>query len=363
MDFEGARADLTAVEAGRVAVTIPADRGAAKFRQHFAFDVVGRVGDDVEVALENAGDCTWADAFAAPYRVFVSDGGPWRRAATSFDQRTLTVGHTLERPRARFAYYPPFPSSRLTRLRKIGRAAGMTVERLGVTPEGRPLERFLFGEGAGKKQVWVIAQQHPGEAMAGWFVEGLVLALAGGRSLARALLERATVHVVPRMNPDGVAAGNHRTTPLGVDLNRSWADPRAPIEVSSVRAAMAASGADVFVDVHGDERLPWVFTQTADAFSGRPQRIARASQRFERALSRTTPDFQTRHKYPYDPSGSPNLSFASNWAQEQLGCLAMVLEMPFSDHLGKPDEARGFSPDRARALGRAVIAGLLAAID
>jgi murein tripeptide amidase MpaA len=206
----------------------------------------------------------------------------------------------------------------------------------------------------------VIAQQHPGEAMAGWLVEGLVLALTGGRGHSKELLEHAVVSIVPRMNPDGVAAGNHRTTPAGVDLNRAWGIEDAPIEVRCVRDAMRASGAALFLDVHGDERLPWVFTQSADP-GGRSAAIAKQEARFEQAMTKATPDFQTKHEYPSSPSSKPNLAFASTWAQVTLGCLAMILEMPFSDHLGRPDP-RGFSPDRARALGRALTAGLRAAL-
>lgn len=361
-DFEGARIEVRGVKDSLAHLAIPPDQGAPRFRQHFAFDVVGRPGDAVGFVIDNAGDCTWADAFGGPYRVFVSNGSRWERAQTSLAGGRLSVRHQLTAPRARFAYYPAFPSSRLTRLRKLARVAGAKIDLLAETAGGRPIERFVFGdERTAKANVWVIAQQHPGEAMAGWFVEGLVLSLAGGRAAARQLCERARVHVVPRMNPDGAAIGNHRTTPAGVDLNRAWAEKAAPIEVRAVRASMLATGGDLFIDVHGDERLPWVFTQSADAH-GRPPRIGKQEKRFERAMSHATPDFQTKHKYPYDPMGKPNLAFASNFAQHELGCLSMVLEMPFSDHLGRPDE-RGFSPERARALGRASIAGLLAALE
>jgi murein tripeptide amidase MpaA len=362
-DFEGARIEVLGVEGTRAQVSIAADRGAPRFRQHFAFDAVGRPGDELVLEIANAGECTWGDAFGGPYRVFVSEGARWERAHSTFERGRLCIRHVLGSPRARFAYYPPFPSSRLTRLRKLSRAAGAKVEELAKTDGGRPIERFVFGDGqADKPKVWVIAQQHPGESMAGWFVEGLVLSFCGGRTLARQLLEKASVHIVPRMNPDGAAIGNHRTTPAGIDLNRAWSDASPPIEVRAVREAMRATGADVLIDAHGDERLPWVFAQAADTYGGRPPRIARQERRFERAMLHATPDFQTKHKYPYDPSGKPNLAFASNWSQNELGCLAMVLEMPFSDHLGKPDP-RGFSPERARALGRASLAGLLAAVE
>jgi murein tripeptide amidase MpaA len=362
-DFEGARIEVVSVDGRSARLAVPADQAAPKFRQHFAFDVVAEPGSDVALTIENAAACTWADAFAAPYRVYVSDGAAWTRAATRYARGELSVRHRMTGRRARFAYYPPYPSSRLARLRKAAKVGGGHIEKIAATPAGAPIEVLTFGaRGQGKKRVWIIAQQHPGEAMAGWFVEGLVLALAAGRPMGKRLLERASVSIVPRMNPDGAAIGNHRTTPAGVDLNRVWGAESPPVEVLAVRRAMLQSGADLFIDVHGDERLPWVFVQAADAYPGRPPRIAKLESRFESAMMTATPDFQTKHKYPYAPPGKPNLAFASNWAQDRFGCLAMVLEMPFSNHMSRPDR-RGFFPGRARRLGKSVLAGMLAAIE
>lgn len=367
-DFEGARIQVDSVDEARVTLSVPSDTGAHRFRQHFAFDLIGTPGKEVLVEIQNASACTWADAFGGHYRVFVSDGERWGRAATKLEGGRLRFSHPLRGPRARFAYYPPFPASRITRLRKIAARAGARVEELGRTPAGRLVERFVFGDDAGvaaasalKPHAWIIAQQHPGEAMAGWLSEGLILALVSRRGLARQLLERAVISVVPRMNPDGVAAGNHRTTPAGADLNREWASAEPPIEVGCVRAAMSKSGAALLIDVHGDERLPWVFSQSSDP-ARRPPKLSEQERRFEHAMLRATGDFQTKHKYPQSPSSKPNLAFASSWAQANLGCLGMILEMPFSDHLGRPDP-RGFSPERARALGRALVSGIAAALE
>ena len=75
-----------------------------------------------------------------------------------------------------------------------------------------------------------------------------------------------------------------------------------------------------------------------------------------------TPDYQTEHKYPHGTSGKPNMAFASNWIQGTFGCAALTLEMPFSDHRGRPDP-RGFFPARARRLGKKAIVGLTAALE
>ena len=58
-----------------------------------------------------------------------------------------------------------------------------------------------------KKQVWLIARQHPGETMAEWFVEGLLERLLDqADAVSRTLLQQCVFYVVPNMNPDGAVA-------------------------------------------------------------------------------------------------------------------------------------------------------------
>jgi murein tripeptide amidase MpaA len=59
----------------------------------------------------------------------------------------------------------------------LGRAdaSSWAVGDLGTTVEGRDLNVVTVGApGEGKKSLWVIARQHPGETMAEWFVEGML---------------------------------------------------------------------------------------------------------------------------------------------------------------------------------------------
>jgi murein tripeptide amidase MpaA len=361
-DFEGARVDLVGIERRRATLRVPHDANAPRFRQWFAFDLTSGLGATVEARLENAGECTWGDAYGGEYRVYASEGGAWFRADSKLEKGTLVVRHQLSGTRVRLAYYPPFPASRIARLRRRARASGASVVELGRSPGGRPIEHFTFGgPGPSLRDVWFIAQQHPGEAMAGWFVEGLVEALSEPEPIAKKVLSRARVHVVPRMNPDGASLGNHRTNAAGIDLNRAWADAVPPVEVGCVRDAIKRHGADLFLDVHGDERLPFVFVQGGHKSVG-GRDLGALERSFESAMLAATPDFQTHHKYPHMPGAKPTLAVATNWVQHETGCLAMILEMPFIDHLGKPDP-RGFAPSRARRLGKSMLVGVLAALE
>src|SRR3546814_8617380 len=78
--------------------------------------------------------------------------------------------------------------------------------------------------------------------------------------VAREVLSRAVLYVVPNMNPDGSRRGHLRTNASGANLNREWQSPsleRSP-EVLLVRDRMERSGVDFCLDVHGDEGLPYV---------------------------------------------------------------------------------------------------------
>ena len=48
----------------------------------------------------------------------------------------------------------------------------VSAEVLGETLDGQDLDCLHVG--AGPRELWIIARQHPGETMAEWFVEGLL---------------------------------------------------------------------------------------------------------------------------------------------------------------------------------------------
>ena len=240
------------------------------------------------------------------------------------------------------------------------------VSRLGGSVEGRDIDLVTVGEPApGRQPVWVIARQHPGETMAEWFVEGMLERLVDRDDpLARVLLERAVFHVVPNMNPDGSARGNLRTNAAGANLNREWLEPsaeRSP-EVLCVRTAMHATGVAAFLDVHGDEGLPYVFVDGGERLASYTEADAVRDRRFKDALVAASPDFQTEHGYPSDKDTKVNLSLASKYVGHTFGGLALTLEMPFKDNANLPDPVAGWSGARSRRLGAAALVALQAVI-
>ena len=199
--------------------------------------------------------------------------------------------------------------------------------------------------------------------MAEWFIEGMLARLLDAADpVARVLLDRAVVHLVPNMNPDGSVRGNLRTNATGANLNREWLTPtleRSP-EVFHVRTAMQARGVDAFLDVHGDEGLPYVFTDGNEKLPDYATRMERMEQGFKTAWKAVNPDFQTQHGYPSNKDTKANLSLASKWVGHTFGGLALTVEMPFKDNANLPDPHRGWSGARSQRLGADALVALLA---
>jgi hypothetical protein len=76
------------------------------------------------------------------------------------------------------------------------------------------------------RAVLVTARVHPGEASSSFVAEGLLQALCADDATGRELRGKYMFYVVPMLNPDGVVAGNYRTSLFGKDLNRTFDQSR-----------------------------------------------------------------------------------------------------------------------------------------
>ncbi len=330
--------------------------------QWFFFQLCDVGGEACTITLENAGEVSYPEGFEN-YRVAAStDLEHWFRIETAFDGQALSWRCTPESDSIYFAYFAPYPFDRHQRL--IGRALaspGVNAKVLCSTPDGHALSLLTLGESAAdKKSCWIIARQHPGETMAEWWIEGFLKRLCDPEDpVARALLERAVVHVVPSMNPDGGVRGHLRCNANGVNLNRAWKDPdetESP-EVYFTRRRMHETGVDFFMDVHGDEALPYNFIAGANGVPSWTEHRDRELQAFKQRLATISPDFQTEHGYGYESTaaGTADLRKATNYIAETFGCLAMTLEMPFKDAANHPMPEIGWSPGRSQRLGAACV--------
>ena len=61
---------------------------------------------------------------------------------------------------------------------------------------------------------------HPGETNSSWVLHGIIDFLISKN--ASSLRDNLIFKIVPMINPDGVVAGNYRTSFIGKDLNRLY---------------------------------------------------------------------------------------------------------------------------------------------
>jgi murein tripeptide amidase MpaA len=367
-DFEAGSIDvLDASDPSAISLSLRGDN-ASDFKQWFYFRVRDAVGVPCTFRIVNAGESSYPGGWWE-YRACASyDGESWFRVPTEHQGGPLIIRHTPERDVVGYACFPAYPSERHQALLAQARAsARASVLELGKSVEGRPMSVLSFGDqGRSVPRIWIIAHQHPGETMAAWFIEGLVWRLFDeGDPVARALLDKAQIYIVPRMNPDGAARGNHRTNAAGRDLNREWLSPspQTSPEVFLVRQAMVDGGIDMLLDVHGDESIPYVFAFGVEGTPSYSERLAGLEDLFARTLERIDGDFQREHGYERDRPGEADLRLATEYVAERFGCLSIGLEMPFKDNANERDEARGWSPERCRQLGRSVVETVLACVD
>jgi len=336
---------------------------SADFSQWFYFRVSGARDADLTLHLINAAKSTYPGGWPGYRAVASHDQQTWFRVDTAFDGARLTVRHRSAADLVWFAYFEPYSMERHAgMLARAQLRPGTQVRSLGLSCAGRPVDVVELGsQDPAAPQVWVICRQHPGETMAEWFAEGLLDRLADGADpVVTQLLRAARFHVVPNMNPDGSALGNLRTNAHGIDLNRAWvnASLESSPEVFCVRAAIVASAPAIFLDVHGDEALPYVFVAGSDAqphFT--PEHLAR-QERFTQVLRELNPDFQTEHGYPRAPFRPEILAMASQWVADRFQCLSLTVEMPFKDNANQPDSAVGWNGARSRRLGAAMVGAI-----
>jgi murein tripeptide amidase MpaA len=361
--FDGGNIRVIGIDGDRVDLEIVKDH-QSDFFQWFYFRAAGLAGRTLTFRILNAGQSAYPFGWPG-YRARAStDRQTWRMIETRYADGVLEFDWTGDAPLAWFAYFAPYTMERHADLiARIAPRPGVTHRELGTTLDGQAIDYLRIGSGT--KQVWLYARQHPGESMAEWWMEGALDWLTSPSGAA--LLEAATVHVVPNMNPDGTRRGHLRTNAAGVNLNREWHAPsieRSP-EVLHVLAAMDESGVDFALDVHGDEAIAANFIA---GFEGIPSLRAEQSATFTefgRRLEAHTPDFQTKLGYGITAPGRANLSMSTNQLAERFGAVSVTLEMPFKDHDANPDPVQGWSPDRSAALGVAcleVLAGMIGGI-
>ncbi|WDD96654.1 M14 family metallopeptidase [Thalassomonas actiniarum] len=358
---------IDATSPGNVQLEINKDN-QSEFYQWFHFKLHNNDHVEHVIHLTNAGKSAYVEGWDDYQAVASYDREHWFRVPTEFDGEKLTITFTPEFDSVYFAYFAPYSYERH---QDLIQSAQMDIDcqmlLLGQTIDGRDMTMLKIGEeGKGKKKIWLTARQHPGETMAEWFMEGFLDRLLDeDDGVARALLDKAVFYVVPNMNPDGSYRGHLRTNAVGANLNREWLEPtmeRSP-EVYLVREQMLEIGVDMFLDIHGDEALPYNFVAGCEGNPSYDERNKALEEQFKKMLIAITPEFQDEVGYDKDEPGKANMTVATNWVGEQFDCLAFTIEMPFKDNALLPDHIVGWSDERSSLLGRDVLTTIYHVVD
>ncbi len=333
---------------------------ASDFLQWFHFRLEGEVGQICTIKILNAGESSYPSAWPG-YDVCTSwDRQYWFRTPATYNDGTLSFTIELTQQSVYFSYFAPYSHERhLDLISWSQQDPRVSTETLGQTIDGRAMSLLKITDSeAPIRKVWVIARQHPGETMAEWFIEGLLHSLLDeDNPLAKSLLKSTCFYVVPNMNPDGSARGNLRTNAAGANLNREWETPSMETspEVYMVRERMVLEGGDVFLDIHGDEELPYNFVAGCEGNKSYDARHAELENLFKESFMQISPDFQDEFGYPKDEPGKANMALAANWLGEHFKTLSYTIEMPFKDNADLPNKETGWSPERCAQLGSDVL--------
>ena len=330
------------------------------FYQWFHFRLTGEVNQLHTLHISDLASSAYPKGWEG-YNVLASyDRQTWFRVDSEFNGDILTFSIALEQPQVYFAYFIPYSYERHLDLLADAQCSSLCeLKYLGDTLDGRDMSMLVIGEpGEDKRNIWITARQHPGESMAEWCAEGIIARLLDEQDgLSRALLEKAVFYIVPNMNPDGSARGHLRTNAVGANLNREWKTPtleRSP-EVYYVLNAMHEVGVDMYLDLHGDEALPYNFVAGSEGIPVYNNRLKALENQFKDALLMATPEFQDEFGYAKDEPGQADLTIASNAVGQAFECLAYTIEMPFKDNNNLPDPLFGWSVQRCQQFGEDIL--------
>jgi murein tripeptide amidase MpaA len=366
-NFDSGNIDVISIEnPENIQVNIRKDTHSDK-HQWFYFRLTGAEGYPCKINIMNASSAAYP--FWENYSAVASyDKVTWFRVPTQYKNNILTINHTPDYNSVFYAYFAPFTYEQHLKLVSTAQHSEICIlESIGETVQGRDIDLLIAGDPTpDKKNIWIVARQHPGETMAEWFVQGLIARLFDEDDpVSKKILEKATFFIVPNMNLDGSILGNQRHNSLGVDLNREWRNPslqKSP-EVFFVKKYIETTGVDLFLDIHGDEEIPYNFVSGMNGIPNFNSKLENLQEKFLNNWMQVSPDFQREHGYPATAPGKANLDIGSKYIGNTFNCLSLTVEQPYKDNLNLPDTIFGWSPERAIKFGASILNSILFVID
>lgn len=106
------------------------------------------------------------------------------------------------------------------------------------------------------------------------------------------------------------------------------------LQIYYLMKKMDEAGCDLFLDIHGDEEIPFNFLAGSEGIPSFNERLRDLQNTFSTAFVRASPDFQPKPGYTVDEPGKANLAISSNgvsYSHQILQSSAQYCVLPFKD--------------------------------
>lgn len=345
----------------RVDLSIRRDAHSEHY-QWFHFRIHGAKGQTIQFRILNAGGASYSDGWKVHQPVLSADQMQWERIEhTDYDGAVYSFTAKIESDPAYLAYFYPYTTSDLEQfLESTCDHPAARRRELTRSVQGRPVHWIEVAEPEAyepvRHSVWIIGRQHPGEPQGTGCAAGLLAMLLGESPEAARLRRQCVFHVIPDINPDGVANGHHRTNAKGFNLNRAWKNP-APEDTPSIYAFQQIvkqwkqdRPIDLFIDLHSDE------IERANVVYGISEEVTRADYQKRQAkllglLQEENSDFSAELSRYY--SGL-DTRLARQWMFVETGALSYTYEMTYHDAPYSRYDGNPMTPQRVFELGQAL---------
>lgn len=262
-----------------------------KYQYWFYFKVTNAKNKNNQYIIQNIR--TYFNDWCSFNVCYSYDNKTWKRCETFINDR-ITWNKKSKKNTIWFAYYVPYPLSRKIKImNKLKKHKNVEYKLLGKTKLNNDIDMISIGEG--KKIVWIVARQHPGESIGSWIMEGLLRKLLTN---IKEMKEKFTFKIVMMANPDGVYLGRWYLTKDGSNMNTSWFKNSKVKESKLIMNEMDKDKIYMVLDLHGDEGSPNHFLT-----KGKKTKVY---NRFNELLNKYNSNFQLEDYYDLE---NPNSSY------------------------------------------------------
>jgi murein tripeptide amidase MpaA len=111
----------------------------------------------------------------------------------------------------------------------------------------------------------------------------------------------------------------------------------------------------MFLDIHGDEELPFNFLAGSQGIPSWSRRLEYLLQEFGESYAASSRYMQVGYGYDNDDPGDANLAIGCDQMAERFSCLSATMEMPYKDVAAEFDAEFGWSADKCVELGASTL--------